>query len=95
MDLESVKQTEVKSEREKQIWYINTHIWNLQKLYWWTYLQGRKKDADVANGPVDMVGKKVGQMKSGTDRHPLPWVQWPAGGELPYSTGSQPGAVTT
>ena len=29
MDLESVMQNEVKSEREKQIPYANTYIWNL------------------------------------------------------------------
>ena len=28
-----------KSEREKQILYINMYIWNLEKWYWWTYLQ--------------------------------------------------------
>ena len=31
MDLESVAQSEVKSEREKQIPYANTYIWNLKK----------------------------------------------------------------
>ena len=31
MDLESVIQSEVKSEREKQILYANTYIWNLKK----------------------------------------------------------------
>ena len=29
-----------KSEREKQISYINTYIWNLERKYCWTYLQG-------------------------------------------------------
>ena len=29
-----------KSEREKQILYINAYIWNLERWYWWTYLQG-------------------------------------------------------
>ena len=38
-----------KSEREKQIPYINACIWNLEKLYWWTYLQDRNKDADIEN----------------------------------------------
>ena len=33
MDLESVIQSEVKSEREKQISYINAYIWNLEKWY--------------------------------------------------------------
>ena len=31
MELESVIQSEVKSEREKQILYANTYIWNLRK----------------------------------------------------------------
>ena len=31
MDLESVIQSEVKSEREKQILYANTYIWNLKR----------------------------------------------------------------
>ena len=31
MDLESVIQSEVKSERVKQILYGNTYIWNLKK----------------------------------------------------------------
>ena len=31
MDLESVIQSEVKSERVKQIPYDNTYIWNLKK----------------------------------------------------------------
>ena len=38
-----------KSEREKQILYINAHIWNLEKWYWWNYLQDRNKDADIEN----------------------------------------------
>ena len=31
-DLETVIQSEVKSEREKQIPYANTYIWNLKKM---------------------------------------------------------------
>ena len=76
-----------KSEREKQILYINacmicimagyrlwglydqshnqsdsawmhhTHIQNLGKQYWWTYLQRRNGDADVGNGLVDTVAE--------------------------------------
>ena len=33
MDLESVIQSEVKSEGEKLISYINTYMWNLEKRY--------------------------------------------------------------
>ena len=32
MDLESVIQSEVKSEREKRVSYINTYMWNLEKM---------------------------------------------------------------
>ena len=35
-----------KSEREKQILYINAYIWNLEKWYWWICLQGSSGDAD-------------------------------------------------
>ena len=32
---------------------VNTSMWNREKRYWWAYLQGRNKDADVTNGLVD------------------------------------------
>ena len=35
-----------KSEREKQMPYINTYMWNIEKWYGWTYLLGRNRDAD-------------------------------------------------
>ena len=38
-----------KSEREKQISYINTHIWKLEKWYRWTGMQGRNRHTDVEN----------------------------------------------
>ena len=41
-----------KSEREKQVSYINVYIWTLEKLYWWTYFQESNGDADVENGLV-------------------------------------------
>ena len=62
MDLETVIQSEVKvkSEREKQILYINTYIWNLEKWYTWTSLQGRNRDTDVENKRMDTKGGKLG-----------------------------------
>ena len=33
-----------KSEREKQISYINSCMWNLEKWYRWSHLQGRNND---------------------------------------------------
>ena len=41
-----------KSEREKQTLFINAYIWDLEKWYWWTYLQSRNRDADVENGKL-------------------------------------------
>ena len=42
-----------KSEREKQVSYINAYVWNLKKWYRWTYLWDRDRDAGVENGHVD------------------------------------------
>ena len=36
-----------KSERGKQISYINTYTWNLERWYWWTYLHGSNGDTDI------------------------------------------------
>ena len=43
MDLESVIHSEVKSEREKQIPYANTYIWNLKK---------KKKSSEEPRGRI-------------------------------------------
>ena len=45
-----------KSEREKQIPYIDAYIWNLEKWHWRTLLQGSKRDLDIENRLVT-VGK--------------------------------------
>ena len=45
-----------KSRRQRQIPYINTYIWSLERWYWWTYLRGRNGDADIENTLVDTVG---------------------------------------
>ena len=38
--------------------YINTYIWNLEKWYWWTYLQGRNRDSDIEKEFVDTAGEE-------------------------------------
>ena len=38
-----------KSEREKQMSYVNAHMWNLEKWYGWSYSQSRNRDTDVKN----------------------------------------------
>ena len=42
-----------KSKREKQVLCINAYIWDLEKWSWWTYFQGRYREADVENELVD------------------------------------------
>ena len=42
-----------KPEREKQILYNITYMWNLEKWYRWTYLQSRNTDTDTENKGMD------------------------------------------
>ena len=49
-----------KSEREKQISYINAYMWNLEKWYRWTGLQGRNRDTAVENKLLHTKGGKGG-----------------------------------
>ena len=42
-----------KSERERQIWYINAYIWNLEKWYWIIYLQSNNGETDIENRLMD------------------------------------------
>ena len=38
--------------------YINAYMWNLEKWYSWTSLQGRNRDTDVENKRMDTKGGK-------------------------------------
>ena len=51
-----------KSERERQIPYINAYIWNLEGWYWWSYMQGSKVAADIKNRLLDSVGGEGGMI---------------------------------
>ena len=66
-----------KSEREKQISYINAYIWNLEGWNWWTFLQGNKGDADIKNNLVDTVGEEEGGTngKSSIETYILSYVK--------------------
>ena len=59
------------SEREKQILYINAYIWNLEKRYRQTYLQGRNRDMDIENRLTDRVreGERGTKCESSFDTH--------------------------
>ena len=54
MNIEPILQSEV-SQKEKQISYINVCIWNPERWYWWTNLQGSEGDIDMKNRPMDTV----------------------------------------
>ena len=51
-----------KSERENQVSYINTYMWNLEKWYRWTYLQKKNTDTDVENKCMNTKGGKREEM---------------------------------
>ena len=51
-----------KSERVKQISYINAYMWNLEKWYIWSYLQNRNRDTDIVNKRMDTKGGSGGGM---------------------------------
>ena len=36
-----------RSKPEKQILYLNTHMWNLEKWYRWSYFQSRNRATDI------------------------------------------------
>ena len=53
-----------------QIVYLKGYIWNLEKWYWWTNLQGRNRDADIENRRLDIQGKeRVGWFERVALRH--------------------------
>ena len=70
-----------KSEREKQILYINTYIWNVERWSWWSYLQRSNWNADIRNRFVDTVGEgECGRTwESSTEMHHRMWNRQPVG----------------
>ena len=51
-----------KSERERQIVYIDAYIWNLERWYWWSYMHGSKGDLDIKNRLRIVAGEGEGGM---------------------------------
>ena len=64
-------------ERGKQIQYIDTYIWNLERWYWWTFLQGSNGDTDIENKPLDTEGEGEGGTngESSMETYTLPYVK--------------------
>ena len=81
-----------KSEREEQISYINAYMWNPEKWYRWTGLQGRNRDTDVENKRMDTgggeaaVGGGGGGMnwEIGVDMYTLMCIKWMTNKNLLY-----------
>ena len=84
-----------KSEREKQISYINAYVWNLEKLYWWTHLQRRNRAADIENRLVNTAGEgEGGQTEKVTWTHTQYHVEYRRlVGNCYITQGAQRGAV--
>ena len=49
-----------KSERERQVLYINAYILSLESQYQWSYMQGSKGDIDVKNRLLDSMREGEG-----------------------------------
>ena len=47
-----------KSEREKQVSYINTYMWNLEKWYWWTNFKGKNTISNMDNRIMGSAGEE-------------------------------------
>ena len=64
-------------------------MWNLEKWYWWTNVQGRNRDADIEDGLVATAGEGEGGMnwESSIDIYTLLYIKQMASGKL-CSTGS-------
>ena len=75
MNLDSIIQNEI--EREKQTFYINAYVWNLESWYWRTHLQSYNGDTDIENRFMDTVGTGEGRMnqESTTETHTFSSVQ--------------------
>ena len=52
-----IQWSESEKKKKKQT-SINTYTWNLEKWYWWAYLQGRNREADMENRLEDTAGKE-------------------------------------
>ena len=67
-----------KLEREKQILYISVYVWNLERWYWWIYLQDSSADADIENSLMDKSRGENGEGEmngeSSMEAYTLPYV---------------------
>ena len=73
-----------KSDRERQISYINAYTWNLERWYWWSYVQGSKGDTDTKNRLLDTAGEGAGGLiwERSTETYTSPYVKQITSGSL-------------
>ena len=77
MNLEPIIQSDVKSEKEREILYTKAYIWNLKRWYQRIYLQGSSGETDIENRLMD-TGKSEGRVtciKRVTWKFTLPYVK--------------------
>ena len=80
---------ESKSEKGKQILYINAYTWTLKKPVW-SYLQSRNRDTDIENKFMGAKGEGDGmnwEMGINTYTLLILCIQWVTHEHLWYSTG--------
>ena len=61
MNLEPIIQSEV-SQKKKDKYRVLTHIWDLERWYRRSYMQGTKGNTDVKKRRLDSVGEGEGEM---------------------------------
>ena len=89
MDLETVIQSEVSQNEKNKYCNINTYMWNTEKWYRWTSLQGRNRDTDVENKRMDTKGESGGGVcvknwEIGIDIYTLICIKWITNKNLLY-----------
>ena len=64
-----------KSEREKQMLYVNAYIWNPERQCWWACVQGISGATNTETRPVDPAGEEKrgpnGESRMETLHHPM------------------------
>ena len=63
MNLEPIIQSEVSQKENKGMSYNDTYIWNLERWYWWIYLQGSNGEIDIENRLMDMGGGEEAEVE--------------------------------
>ena len=78
-----------KSEREKQILYINAYMWNLEKWCRRTELQSRNRDTEVENKCMDTKGVRGGMhWETEVGIYTLLYIKYITNKDLLYSIGN-------